>query len=164
MRYTSLREVGLSPGDKDGDFWMAGMVREGCLIWIFKWINLHILTVICDAGQSIVVGGYWWLGQPGIIPMLLQIQLTSAEFSSHMNKAMRDLSESKVENNTAPGCGPQGPQHALSWTSSTDDSDSASTTLNLYTNICSPGFPWSPWGMRFLGNTILYLKPTLLPF
>ena len=38
--------------------------------------------------------------QPGIIPMLLQIQLTSAEFSSHVNKAMRDLSESKVENNT----------------------------------------------------------------
>lgn len=52
--------------------------------------------------------------QPGIIPMLLQIQLTSAEFSSHMNKAMRDLSESKVENNTVFGCGPQGPQHALS--------------------------------------------------
>ena len=51
---------------------------------------------------------------PGIIPLLLQIQLTTVEFSSHMNKAMRDLSESKVENNTVFGCGPQGPQHAVS--------------------------------------------------
>ena len=75
---------------------------------------MHILTVISDAGQAIVVGVLLVIRQPGIIPMLLQIWLTSAEYSSHMNKAMRDLSESKVENNTIFGCGPQGPQHAVS--------------------------------------------------
>ena len=115
---------------------------------------MHILTVIYDAGQSIVVGVLLVIRQSGIIPMLLQIWLTSAEYSSHMNKAMRDLSESKVENNTIFGCGPQGPQHAVSWTSSTDDSNSA--PLWTYTQTSVPqGFPVVSEGCVFWAIRIL---------
>ena len=124
----------------------------------FAYFNCDLWCRTIDSGGRVLV-----IRQPGIIPMLLQIQLTSAEFSSHMNKSMRDLSESKVENNTVFGCGPQGPQHALSWTSSTDDSDSA--PLWTYTQTSVPqGFPVVLEGCVFWAIRTLYLKTNSLTF